>query len=297
MINFVRYRLITAIISALLISGFIGLAFYKYQTTGQVFRYSIDFTGGAQVLLKFDHPASLNAVKEVLSANGFAGAALREFGENEILVRVKLEEVIGELGSIAERMQSSISQAMPDNHVIILQSESVGPEVGSSLREKSARAVLFAILAMLAYIAFRFWSVGFALGAVLALVHDAILMLATLVLLNREISINIIGAILAVIGYSVNDTIIIFSRIKENLNKKTNDTIEHVVNKSINQTLRRTILTSMSTGLTVGSMWLFGGEALSDFSLTLLVGIIVGTYSSVYIASPIMMLFYRKKTA
>lgn len=297
MINFLRYRLLTAISSALIIGGFVVFALYKNQTTGHVFEYSIDFTGGFQILFKFPQKVSLSEVKTALDSHNFPNAALREFGENEILVRIKLEELNGNLGAIAEHMQESVAQAMPDNQPIILQSESVGPEVGESLRGKSLSAVLISILAMLLYIAFRFWSIGFALGAVVALFHDAIIILIALALSDREISINIIGAILAVIGYSMNDTIIIFSRIRENLSKKTNDTIEHVVNKSINQTLRRTILTSLSTSLTVMSMFFLGGEALSDFSFTLLIGIIVGTYSSVYIASPIMMLFYRKKTA
>ncbi len=297
MINFMRYRLIVAASSALLIGGFFGLALYKKQTTGEVFRYSVDFTGGAQVLLKVDNPVSLITIKEALEANGFVGAAAREFGENEILVRVKLEDVQNDFSSIAERIRGLVAQAAPGTTVTLLQSESVGPEVGGSLRDKSTRAVVFSIIAMLAYIAFRFWSLGFAVGAVLALFHDTILMLAAIVVLDREISINIIGAILAVIGYSVNDTIIIFSRIKENFQKKTNDSLEHVVNLSINQTLRRTILTSSATALTVISMLVLGGEALRDFSLTLLVGIVVGTYSSIYIASPVMMLFYRKKSA
>ena len=173
----------------------------------------------------------------------------------------------------------------------------MGTGLGDALRGKSINAIVFALLAMLAYIALRFWSFGFAIGAVIALFHDAFLMLATFLLLNREISINVVGAILAVMWYSTNDTIVIFAQIRNNLRKRSYETLSEIVNVSINQTMRRTMLTSISTGLTVGSMLVLGGEALRDFSLALLVGIVVGTYSSIFIASPIMMLMYRGKKA
>ncbi len=297
MINFVKYRMLTALVSFFLVGGFIGFAIYKKQTTGHVFRYSVDFTGGAQVLLKFSQPVSMLAIKDILDKEGWSGAALREFSEDEILVRIKLDEVSKELGQVAEIMQSAIQKALPEIQVTVLQSESVGPEVGETLRGKSLRAVLLALLAMLAYIALRFWSLGFAVGAVVALFHDAILMLAVFLLFDREISVNVIGAILAVMGYSINDTIVIFSQIRDNAKKMSNDSLKTVVNVSLNQTLRRTLLTSISTGLAVVSMLVLGGEALRDFSLALLVGIVVGTYSSVYIASPVMMLFNRESKA
>ncbi len=194
-------------------------------------------------------------------------------------------------------MQQAIEKSMKDVQVTILQSEAVGPGVGETLRGKSIRAIVFALLAMLFYIALRFWSFGFALGAVMALFHDAILMLAVFLLLNREISINVIAAVLAVMGYSINDTIVIFSQIRDNLAKFSHESLEKIVNISINHTLRRTILTSISTGLPVLAMLILGGEALRDFSIALLVGIIIGTYSSIYIASPVMMLLYRDKKA
>ena len=297
MINFLHYRWLTALISFVLIGSFVGYAVYKKQESGHVFSYSVDFTGGAQVLLKFSQPVSFSAIKETLDAGGWEGASLRDFDNNELLIRVKLDQISKELGTVAERMQLAIQKSMPETTVTILQSDTVGPEVGETLRGKSVRAVLLALLAMLAYIALRFWSFGFALGAVAALLHDAIFMLAVFLFFNREISVNVIGAILAVMGYSINDTIVIFSQIRDNLKKMAHEPLEKVVNVSINQTLRRTLLTSISTGLTVGAMLILGGEALRDFSLALLVGIIVGTYSSIYIASPVMMLLYRGNKA
>jgi preprotein translocase subunit SecF len=297
MINFVKYRMTTALVSVLLIGSFFGFAIYKKQTTGEVFRYSVDFTGGAQVLLRFSQPVSMLAVKDILDKAGWDGAALREFSSDEILVRIKLDQVSKELGQVGELVQSAVQAGLPDTQVTVLQSESVGPEVGETLRGKSLKAVLLALLAMLAYIALRFWSFGFALGAVVALFHDAILMLAVFLLFDREISVNVIGAILAVMGYSINDTIVIFSQIRDNAKKMSHDSLNKVVNVSLNQTLRRTLLTSISTGLTVGAMFVLGGEALRDFSLALLVGIVVGTYSSIYIASPVMMLLNRESRA
>jgi preprotein translocase subunit SecF len=297
MINFVKYRWLTALVSFALVGSFIGYALYKRQTTGHVFTYSVDFTGGAQVLLKFSNPVNLPAVKDIIEQGGWEGATLRDFDNNEIMVRIKLDQVTKDLGTVAERMQTTIQQAMPENAVTILQSDSVGPDVGESLRSKSIKAVLIALIAMLAYIALRSWSLGFALGAVVALFHDALLMLAVFLFLNREISINVISAIVAVIGYSINDTIVIYSQIWQNMKKMGHESLGQIVNVSINQTLRRTLLTSISTGLTVGAMLLLGGEALRDFSLALLVGIIVGTYSSIYIASPVMMLLYRGSKA
>lgn len=291
-IDFVKYRTFNAVLSLGLCLGVFGFAIYKRQTTGQVFRYSVDFTGGAQVLLKFQKPVSSMAVKDIIDTQ-WDGAAIREFGDNEILVRIKLDAAAKELGVISERMQATVQAAMPDNQVTVLQSESVGPGVGEALRGKSIKAVILSIIAMLAYIAFRFWSVGFGLGAVLALVHDAILTLGVFLITDREISMNVIGAVLTVIGYSVNDTIVIFSQIRENMRKRSHGSLAHVVNLSINQTLRRTVLTSFATSLTVAAMLLLGGEVLRDFSLALMVGIVVGTYSSIYIASPIMMLFHR----
>ena len=293
MINFLRFRTLTSLISLLIILGFFGMAMYKYQTRGQVFIYSIDFTGGTQVLLKFDKPVSGIRVKGILEAHGWKGAVIRELSDQEILIRVK--EFAGDVQGLGERMRLVIKENLAGYEVQILQSESVGPGVGTALRWKSIRAVVFALFAMLIYIALRFWSFAFAFGAVAALFHDALIMLALFLFLDREISTNVIGAILAVLGYSINDTIVIFSQIRDDLKKMKDSSLTTIVNISLNQTLKRTLLTSISTGITVTVMLLFGGEALRNFSLALLTGIIFGTYSSIYIASPVMMMLYHRK--
>ncbi len=154
---------------------------------------------------------------------------------------------------------------------------------------------MLGLILMLMYIAWRFWSFAYASGAIVALFHDAIVILLFFLLFDKEISMNVIGAIMAVLGYSVNDTIVIFSRIRENLKSMRGVSTDQVVNISLNQTLRRTILTSASTGLVVMALILLGGEALRDLSLALFIGIVFGTYSSIYIASPVMLLLYNKE--
>lgn len=272
--------------------AFTVMCLYRIHTRGEAFRWSVDFTGGTRVLMKSDVPLNDVVLKDTLQQAGFQSVDVRDFGNNETLIRV--QDFSGNSTGIAQRMIQSIETAIPDCKVSILECEAVGPGVGEQLRWKSVYAVLMALIILLFYIAVRFMSVGYALGAVIALFHDAIVMLAVFLFLDREISINVIGAILAVLGYSINDTIIIFSQIRKNCKEMLGTSIEKIVDISINQTLRRTILTSFTTTLAVGSMFVLGGEALRDFSLALLVGIVFGTYSSIYIASPIMMLFNRK---
>lgn len=292
MIDFLKYRWLMGVYSIVILVSFIGVSLYKHYHYGSAFSYSVEFTGGTQVLLKFEKDVSPNAVRDIIHANGWAGAITRDFSSTEILVRVK--EFSNDSQGLANRIRETVQQAIPDNQVTILQSEAVGPGIGKTLRSQSIKAIIIALIAMLAYIALRFWSFAFAVGAVVALFHDAIVMLAAFLFLDREISINVIGAILAVLGYSINDTIVIFAQIRENIKKMGSVALSEVVNISLNQTFRRTLLTSFSTALTVGSMFFLGGEALRDFSLALLIGIIFGTYSSIYIASPVMMLLYRK---
>lgn len=295
MINFLKYRGITALTSVALIVAFGVVAVYRYNTRGSVFSYSVDFTGGTQVLFKFDTDVDNAVVRQILVEKGWLNPHVRPFGENELLVRVK--EYESDAKGLGQRMQVALSEALPNNTVKMIQTESVGAGIGSGLREKSVRAVLLVLLLMLLYIALRFWSFAFATGAVVALIHDGIIVLAIFLFLDREISHNFVAAVLTVLGYSINDTIIIFSQMREFLKKRTTETLDEIVNKSLNYTLRRTLLTSFATGLPVTVMLIFGGEALRDFSLALLVGIFFGTTSSIYVASPIMMLLYPKKNS
>ena len=293
MVNFVKYRYFCLMLSTVLIFSILGLFIYKTQTKGQAFNYSVDFQGGTQILLKFKEPIKSSQILSILEKKGFEGAATREFSEDEVLVRVK--EYSKNVNELASRIMGYIKEDIPENSAEVLQSDAIGAGIGKEIRWKSIRAVLIALLLMLLYIAFRFWSFGFALGSVAALLHDAIMMLGLFMVFNMEISVNVIAAILAVLGYSINDTIVIFSRIRANMKSMSGAPITDIVNTSLNQTLKRTILTSISTLLAVGSMFFLGGEVLRDFSLTLIVGIFFGTYSSIYVASPVMMLLHKDK--
>ncbi len=292
MVNILRYQWVSFAISAAIFLSAGAVFFYRLNTRGYAFTYSVDFTGGTQVLLKFNKPIAASEIRKSL-LNAWPNAIIRKFGEDEYLVRVK--EFSNDPQGLAARMIEAVKVAYPDYEMSILENEAVGPGVGSSLRYKFIKAILIALLLMLSYIAVRFWSLGFAVGSVVALFHDALIMLSVFLLFDREISIPVIGAILAVIGYSINDTIVIFSQIRENLNTLKRQPIYDIVNMSLNQTMRRTLLTSFSTILTVGAILVLGGEALRSFSLALLIGIIFGTYSSIFIASPIVMWFYRNK--
>lgn len=294
MVNFLKYRSYTALSSLILLISFGAFALYRYQTRGTVYTYSVDFTGGTQVLLGFDQPVDSQTIKQIMSDKGWTNTNIRAFGNNEVLIRIK--EFEDNAVGLAERIKNTVQEQMPANSVKILQTEAVGSGVGADLRMKSFYAIVVSLIAMLIYIAMRFWSFAFATGAIIALIHDALVMLAIFLFLDREISINFIAAVLTVLGYSINDTIVIFSQIREYMQKRKGENLDAVVNDSLNYTLRRTMLTSISTGLPVLVMLLFGGEALEDFSLALLIGVIFGTYSSIYIASPIMMLLQSRST-
>lgn len=292
MFDFLKYRLFCAIFSLLILGSFIGLCSYRIATRGYAFSYSVDFTGGTEVLLRFSKPTTDNQIKEILEKNGWHNPVMRDFPSNEVLIRLK--QVSTDTKGFSEGIQASLSQAMPDNTIEILRVDSVSGSIGKVLRWKSIYAVGLALLLMLMYIWFRFWSVSFGVGAVIALFHDAIAILFVFLILDKEISINVISAILAVLGYSINDTIVIFTKIRQNIKHMKNASLEKIVNISLNQTLRRTILTSFATTLVVLSLMILGGEALKDLSLALFIGMIFGTYSSIYIASPIMLTLYKE---
>lgn len=293
MIDFLKARWVCLGFSVILVSTFIGGFIYKRATKGSAFEYSIDFTGGTQAHFKFEKPIHAIDVKEILAKKGW-NAEVGEFG-SPTDIRVRVKEFTNDAKGLAEHMREAIEQTIPDNPVKLMQSEAVGESVGDVLRSNSIWAIFLSILAILAYIAFRFWSGSFGAATVISLVHDTIVLLGACMFLNIEISTTVIAAILALLGYSNNDTIVNFSQIRKNLKQMHGASLYTIINTSLNQMLRRTILTSVATALTVLSMYLFGGEVLRDFSLLFLLGIVFGTYSSIYIASPIILWFYKEK--
>jgi len=285
MIDFLKYKYVSAFFSAALVVLMVAGYFYRGG-----FNYSVDFTGGTQVMLKFANHVEAESIKTILKDQGYKNPDIRELEKNELLVRV--QDFSGDVTGVGENIKTSIQQKMPDNNISILRADSVGAGVGSTLRTDSLKAILIGLLLMLLYIAIRF-KFAFAVGAVVALFHDALVILAFFLLTNKEISIDVIGAILTILGYSVNDTIVIFNQIRQNIKKLKGMPMQKIVNISINQTLRRTILTSVATSLVVVSLIIFGGPTLSSLSVALLLGIVFGTYSSIYIASPVMLLLYK----
>jgi len=249
----------------------------------------IDFSGGTIVVLKFERPVTEEAVRTALA--GVPGEkVVQQYGEavdNQILVR--LPELITEQGASLEQGARTVVEAIDKaglGKYEMLSTEIVGPVIGKDLQRKGIYATLASIGGILVYIAFRF-RLSFAVGAVVATFHDVLVTVAFLTFFGYELSLNVVAAILAITGYSVNDTIVIFDRVRENLRSMRRDSLAQVVNISVNQTLSRTIITAGTTFLAVLSLYLFGGEVLEGFAFTMLVGIVTGTYSTIFIAAAV----------
>ncbi len=286
MIDFLKYRYISLAVSGLfIVAGGVSLVY------NGGFRYSVDFTGGTQVSLRFENAVGSEALKEALIGAGWEDPIIREFGAGEVAIRVKDFE--GDSQGLAVKIKDILENKIAGSKIEILEANAVGPAAGNELRWSFIFMILLGLLAMLLYIGIRFWSFSYGLGAIFSTFYDALAVLALFALIQQEISPNVVCAVLTILGYSINDTIIIFSRIRENFVKMKGESPEFIVNTSINQTLRRTILTSFATALIVGSLLIFGGESLHTFSFAMLFGIIVGTFSSIYIASPVMLMLRR----
>ena len=252
-------------------------------------RYGIDFKGGTLVHLQFQELPSLERIRAALQSQGLGNSTLQRYGaetDNEILIGLDLEAASEEdLDAGRRTIIAALNQEFGEEVGFEVRSvELVGPRVGAALRRQALNATLLALASMLIYIAYRFeWIYGIA--AVVAVFHDVIITVGFLSLTGREITLTIIAALLTLVGFSVNDTIVVFDRVRENVKLMRREKISEVVNRSINQTLSRTVLTSGLTFLTVLALFLFGGEVLRGFSFTLVVGVLIGTYSSIAIGS------------
>ncbi len=245
--------------------------------------FGIDFTGGTLIEVGYQQPVELESVRSALADNGFDDAQVQQFGTpQDVLIRLapKAELKSAELSDQVFRILSENTQL----DVELRRVEFVGPQVGDELAEDGALAVLVALMAILLYVALRFeWR--FAVGSVVALVHDVLFTTGLFALLQLEFDLTVLAAILAVIGYSLNDTIVVFDRIRENFRKMRRGSPQQIINTSLNQTLSRTLVTSLTTLLVLISLFIFGGEIIHNFALALIVGVVVGTYSSIYVAS------------
>jgi len=245
----------------------------------------IDFIGGTSVQLKFDRPVSLGSIREALIKNGLKESEPQQFaGGDRIVVRVK-GSVVGP-GGTAEQIQRIMQNAFPDNHFIVEGSTEVGPAIGKDLQRAALLAIALALAGIILYITFRF-DFKFGVAATIATFHDVLAVLGVFFLWGREINLLIITALLTIAGYSLTDTVVVYDRIRENLRMMRREPLDEVINASINQVLSRTTMTSLTTLLAVLALFLLGGEVIHDFSFALMIGIIVGTYSSWFVASPI----------
>ncbi|MBN1825137.1 MAG: protein translocase subunit SecF [Candidatus Eisenbacteria bacterium] len=278
--EFINHRRKAFVVSAILIAiGLFSILFHKGLN------YSIDFVGGSILEVRFDEPVPTGDIRSSVASTGVGTFEVQKFGDpREILIRVEKSSESGELGST---LLAAFQRDFPDRKAELRREESVGPRIGAELRKKAFLAILFALLGILIYISFRF-EFRFAVAAVIALIHDVLITLGAFSLFNMEISLAVIAAFLTIVGYSLNDTIVVFDRIREDLRLYSRQPYDRVLNTAINRTLSRTILTSTTTLVVVLFLLFVGGSVIRDFSIALTVGVVIGTYSSIYVASPIL---------
>ena len=245
--------------------------------------FGVDFTGGYTIEVGYQDSADLNLVRSALAAAELPDASVQAFGTSrDVLIRMAPKEDVD--GALLSQEVIEVLNQASDAPVEMRRVEFVGPQVGEELREKGGIAVLTALFFIIVYIWFRFEK-KFSFGSVLALVHDVLITVGIFALLQIEFDLTVLAAILAVIGYSLNDTIVVFDRIRENFRAMRRGTPEEVINTSVNQTLSRTVITSLTTLIVLFSLYIFGGAIISGFALTLIIGVVIGTYSSIFIAS------------
>jgi preprotein translocase subunit SecF len=292
-IDFISKRRYAAVISVVLI--LVGLAALVVRGGPN---YGVDFVGGTVVQVRFNQATDAVQIKELLVPKVLTSAVVQRFGDedNEFLIRA--EETDDGLQGMRTALMQRLEQEYGQGSAELRRIEMVGPQVGKDLRKKGLMAIVYAMVGILLYISWRF-ELRFAVGAIVALLHDVTLTFGAFSLFDKEIGLPIIAAFLAIIGYSLNDTIIVYDRIRENRGRYHDKSFAELINRSINDTLSRSILPSSTTLLVVLSLFIFGGGVIHDFAFALLIGVIVGTYSSIYIVSPVLLMwdkFQTKKT-
>ena len=288
-IDFIGKRKIAFVISSIIaILGITGVI----QVARSAANMGIDFTGGTVVQMKFANPIHMDQARSALDRNNMKGANLQEIkGGNKLLIKVGKTNVA--VGKVADTIENIFKKEFPGNSFVVESSTEIGPSVGDKLRKDTLIAVAISMLGIIIYIAWRF-DFKFGIGAIVATLHDVLAMFAVFFLFNKEINLLFITAVLTVAGYSLTDTVVVFDRIRENMHKDLKEALPTVFNKSINEVLSRTIVTSLTAFLAALSLFFFGGEVIHDFAFALVVGIAVGTYSSVFVASPIVVVLENR---
>ena len=272
---------LTALLSiALIVAGIVSLV----MKGGPLL--SIDFTGGTIAQIKFDQAVDIAKLRNTLGEYGFTNSEIIKFGsQEEVLIKTQFS---GSSNEISEKLTTALGEIFTLRRV-----ESVGPKIGRELQQDALVAIGLALMMILIYIAFRF-DAYYALGSVAAIIHDVLITLGVFSLLSYEINLSIIAAFLTIVGYSLNDTIVVFDRIRENIPKYMKNTLKEIINLSLNETLSRTVITSLTTMMVVVILFIWGGEVINLFAFALIVGVIIGTYSSIFVASPVMLYFARR---
>ncbi|MBC8019116.1 MAG: protein translocase subunit SecF [Verrucomicrobia bacterium] len=292
-IDFIGKRNISFAISAIIsIIGIIGII----QISRGAANMGIDFSGGTSMQLKFTKPLPIADARAALHKNGIAKAELQEIKDgNQLLIKIDKNTSLA-LGKAAEAVQAAIKKEFADNAFTVESSTEIGPSIGDKLRKDTMIAVVIALLGIILYIAWRF-DFKFGIGATLATTHDCLAMIAVFYVMNLEINLMFITAVLTIAGYSLTDTVVVFDRIRENLHKNLKGAMHTIFNQSINEVLSRTIVTSLTVFMASASLFFFGGEVIHDFAFALLIGVVVGVYSSIFVASPIVVILENRALA
>jgi len=286
-IPFTKYRNIAVVISTAVNLAVLIMLFTRGPDLG------VDFAGGTVVQLRFLQKVSIPEVRQALGPLGVGDTVIQDFGQqgsNEFLVRLQKTSI--EIGTLGEQLRANLSQRFSPNGFEVRRIESVGPKVGSDLRQKGTWSVIAATIMMGLYIWFRF-ELRFGIGAVIALIHDALVTVGALMLAGYEFDLTIVAALLTVVGYSVNDTVIVCDRVRENMRKVKRESLETIINTSINETLSRTIITTGTALLVLFALYILGGGVIRPFAFALLVGFFSGVYSTIFIASPVVLLWEK----
>lgn len=287
---------------------FMGKRYYAFILSGIIFaigflaiiqiargtaNLGIDFTGGTAVQIRFEKQVILSEIRTALEEGGLNNFELQDMpAEKKVLIKIKRKEE--KLGGFSEKIVSVLAQKFFDQQLVIDSTTEIGPKVGARLRKDALWAIMAATAGLLIYIAWRF-QFRFGIGATIATLHDVLAVLSVFYILDREINLIVISALLAIAGYSLTDSVVVFDRIRENFKTKFREPVATVVNKSINEVLSRTIITTTTTLLAALALFFLGGEVIHDFALAIVIGIIVGTYSSIFVASPIVLLWGGKR--
>lgn len=283
--NFVKLMKPTVVLSlAVIIIGIASLIWHGGPN------YGIDFSGGTLIQIKFKNATHTDKIRSAFQSSGFEGSIIQDYGPLEVMVRAP--ETGKNAASLTTDVEKASQAAFGAGNYEIRRIEMVGPKVGKDLTRKAILAIIFSWIGILVYVGIRF-EFRYALGGIIALVHDVLITITFLSLFDKEFDLNIVAALLTIIGYSINDTIVIFDRIRENARKNIKQSLDDIINASVNQTLSRTILTSFTVFIVLLVLFFFGGQVIHDFTFALIVGTVSGVYSTVFIASPIVLLFEK----